>query len=174
MCYRYCLYILILHSMHFNVLCSSLQVIDRVNGFHLKRCHSQLTPPNSSPPSTHNSSPPNTPNRTPLKGDLDDTISPLPPPMPPLKPAYMDTPSNSPNLGAKKRMLQYKQLRAKCPLILLLSSTSLSLHQERSSNHPRPGFKITSIRFQFLQRTGFFRPQHGYSNDIIEAAQALI
>ena len=30
-------------------------------------------------------------------------------PMPPLKPAYMDTPSNSPNLGAKNLMLQYKQ-----------------------------------------------------------------
>jgi len=50
-------------------------------------------------------------------------------------------------LGKKQFWRTVKFLKK--TLILLPSSTS------------RPGFKITSTCFQFLQRTGFFRPQHG-------------
>ena len=49
-----------------------------------------------------------------------------------------------------------------CTLILLPSSTS------------RPGFKITSTCFQFLQRTGFFRPQHGLAQALIRDSNPLM
>ena len=161
--------------MHFNVLGSSLQVIDRVIGFHMKRCHSQFTPPNSSPPSTPNSSPPNTPNRTPPKGDLDDTISPLPSPMPPLKPALpplkpacMDTPS----LGAKKLMLQYKQSKVSSHPSAIINLTKSPPRKKLKS--PKTWIQNNLYTLSVSANNRILSPTAWLSDDIIEATQALI
>ena len=100
-----------------------IQVVERVNGMHLKKYHAPESPPAThpppspeSPPATHPppspESPPDThpppsresslpPSQTPSRettphDNLDDSVSPLPPPMPPLT-SYMGTSNNKVN-----------------------------------------------------------------------------
>ena len=70
-----------------------IQVVERVNGMHLKKYHAPESPPATHPPLSP-LAPSQTPSRETTPHDnLDESVSPLPPPLPPLT-LYMDTSNN--------------------------------------------------------------------------------
>ena len=79
--------------------------------------------------------------------------------MPPLKPAYMDAPSNSPNLSAKKLVTVQSKVSSHPSAIINLTKSP-----------PRKKLKSPKTWIQ----NNLYMLSAWLSDDIIEAAQALI
>jgi len=92
--------------------------------------------------------------------------------MPPLKPAYMDTPSNSPNLGAKKLMLQYKQSKVSSHPSAIIDLTKSPPRKKLKS--PKTWIQNNLYTLSVSAKNRILSPTAWLSDDIIEAAQALI